>query len=430
MKKILFFSFCFSYLTTAFGQTIFHTEDVVNFYTAFDSVQTTKNEIKQLDFVQKLYLDKGGFGLDYMIDNSVEGRKTVIKDWLNMMLNKKENLIRIRPYFDNLDAQKKILEQKFVYFKSLYPDFKDGNVYFEIGFEMFGGRAIQNNLIIGGEIFAKNTSDWAVYVVLHEYVHTLQTVRNDALLQHCIMEGTADFITEVVNQKNLAEIFPDGYIDFGNKNEAVIWKEFKKYISSNEKGRYFDWIYGTKGRLINGRQMTDFGYFMGYKFCKSYYENSIDKKQAIKEIIGFDLSTEEKAKEFLLKSKYVPKKDLKFIKSLQFSRLVLDKNAKMIVCGYKQIKENVIFQFDLASTFDKTTLKYITVAGNFNGWNPQDLNYKLMNTEKNTFELSISKSQFKEKFNQFKFVINGENWQAVPDNAINFDSGNLTLEIK
>ena len=39
-------------------------------------------------------------------------------------------------------------------------------------------------------------------------------------------------------------------------------------------------------------------------------------------------------------------------------------------------------------------------------------------------------ANFKEKFNEFKFVINGENWQAIPENAKNTQNGNLTLTIK
>ena len=178
-------------------------------------------------------------------------------------------------------------------------------------------------------------------------------------------------------------------------------------------------------------RLTDLGYFMGYKICQAYYNNASDKKRAIKEIIEWDLSTEEKAKDFLLKSNYVPKADLAFVQNLQFSKLVLEKKViTMVVSGYKLDKENVVFQFNLPSSYDKATLKCITVAGNFNGWNPKDLNYKMQNTEKNTFELTIPKKQLKDKMNQFKFVVNGESWQSPPENASNIADGNLTLEIK
>ncbi|NEM98820.1 hypothetical protein GXP69_14040 [Pontibacter sp. BT327] len=41
--------------------------------------------------------------------------------------------------------------------------------------------------------------------------------------------------------------------------------------------------------LYNGLKSTDkpgdLGYYMGYKICEAYYNNSEDKKQAIKEIL-------------------------------------------------------------------------------------------------------------------------------------------------
>jgi hypothetical protein len=418
-------------LTKSIGQTIFHTEDITNFYTAFDSVQKTNDKKLQIDFIQKLYLEKNGVGINYMIDNSVENRKTIAEDWLNMMINTKENLLRIRPYFKNLESQKKILESKFLEFKSIYPAFKDGEVYFEMGLGMFGGRPFKNNLIIGSEMYANKSDDWAVYVVLHEYVHTLQKMTYNSLLAQTINEGAADFIAEIVYKKNLWQRFPDGYIDFGYKNEKQIWNEYKKYIASNEKGKFFDWLYGQKGITINDIQMKDLGYFMGYKFCKSYYENAVDKKQAIKEIIEIDLSTDENAKAFLLKSKYATKNDSKFIENLKFLKVIpAKKNMKMIVYGYKFDKENIIFEYELPVSCDLKNLKYISVAGTFNGWNPQDIDFRLKNIKDRKFQFSLPKSKIKEKNNQFKFVINGDNWQTVPENAINVESGNLTFEIK
>lgn len=348
-----------------------------------------------------------------------------------MMNGSRENLNRIRPFFNNLPSQKTILEQKFTYFKELYPQFKDGNVYFIFGVGIFGGRPTGNNLIIGCELMAKDAPDWAVSIVLHEFVHTLQYRTNDALLAHSLNEGACDFIAEVVNQKSLRESYPNGYIDFGYKNEKAVWENFKKYIFSNEKGRFFDWLYGQKGININGETMKDLGYFMGYFFCKSYYENAADKKQAIKEIIEMDVSTDEKAKNFVIKSKYGSKKDQKFVKNLTFSKVVIEsKKVKMIVSGYIEDKENVIFTFNLPPSFDPKMLKYVTIAGTFNSWDPQDLNYKMTPTKENKYEFVMPKTKFKAKINEFKFVINGDSWQNIPENAVNTNNGNLTLELK
>ncbi len=420
------------FVTYLKAQTIVHTGDIDNFFQAFDSIQTTKDKEKQIEFVQKIYLDKGSLGIKYAINNSVDGGKiATAKHWADLIINAKENLLRIRPYFENLPSQAKILDLKFKFFKDQYPYFKDGNVYFFIGLGMFGGRPVDNNVFVGSELYANEKSDWAVYVVIHEFVHTLQNRSNDALLAHCLNEGACDFIAEVINQKNLSETFPNGYIDFGNKNEKDVWKEFKKYIQSNEKGIFFDWLYGNKGRNLNGTQMKYLGYFIGFKICKAYYDNSIDKKQAIKDIIEMDVSTDEKARAFLLKSGYIPKKDIQFIKDFKFTKVAkANKGLKLVQYGYKLEKDQIVFQFDLPKSIDKTQVELITVAGSFNGWNPKDLNYKMSNTKDKHYELRLPSSSLKEKYYEFKFVVNTETWQSPPENAKNMQNGNLSLIVK
>lgn len=437
MKNLILFTLVVLTALTTRAQTIIHTEDIAHFWQAFDSVQTTNDKEKQINFVQKYYLDKASEGLIYtanVIYN--DGDKPFnAKDWVEAMSNRKEKFLRIRPFtLDNLEKQREILQGKFRYLKELYPEFVGINVYFVMGMEIFGGRADGHNLIIGSEIMAKDSPDWGISMVLHEFVHTLQTIRNDVLLQHCIMEGTADFVAEIVNQKSLTETYPGGYIDFGNKYEKEVWKEFKKYIGSSElNNKFYDWIYGSKGREINGVQMKDLGYFMGYTFCRSFYKNAKDKKKAFREIIEWDLSTPEKAKEFLLKSGYVPKKDLKFVQNLKFAPVVeIKKKVKKEMYGYKLTDNEVVFIYKLGKSEDEKAISKLTVAGSFNGWNPNDENYIMTLKQDRTFELHFLKSKFeKGKEYQFKFVMNTNNWLGVPEKALNIDgnSGNLVLKV-
>ena len=435
MKKVILFALMALTAMTTEAQTVIHTEDVTHFWQTFDSLQTTNDKEKQVVFVQKYYLDKASVGLKYTTKPTFADTTFTAKDWLESILDNKEKFQRIRPFtLANLENQKTILQAKFQYFKELYPEFRGVEVYFVVGLGLFGGNVDGRKLIIGSEVMAKDTPDWGISIVLHEFVHTLQTLRNDALLQHCILEGTADFVAEMVNQKSLTETYPGGYIDFGNKNEKAVWKEFKKYIGSSETetdGKFYDWIYGSKGREIDGVQMGDLGYFVGYTFCRAYYKNAKDKKKALKEIIEWDLSTPEKAKDFLLKSGYVPKEDLKFVQNLKFAPVVeVKKSVKKELYGYKLTKDEVVFIYELGKAEDVKVIEKLTVAGSFNGWNPNDDNYK-MTSKNRTFELHLPKSKFeKGKEYQFKFVKNTANWLSVPDKALNVDanSGNLTVQ--
>lgn len=438
MKKIIKIVLIAFLSVSAKAQSVIHTADITHFWQAFDSIQTTEDENKKIIFIQKYYLEKASAGLKYTTKPTyLDGKNPYgAKDWLKYISENTEKLNRIRPYtLFSLDQQKELLQTKFKYFKELYPEFNNVDVYFVLGIGDFGGNVNNRSVIISAEVMASEKPDWGVSMVLHEFVHTMQTLKNDALLQHCILEGTADFVAEIVNQKSLTETYPGGYIDFGNKNEKAVWEDFKKYISSNEiDGKYYDWIYGSKGRNINGTQIKDLGYFIGYTFCRAYYKNAKNKKQALKEIIEWDLSTLEKARDFLLKSKYVPKKDLKFIQNFKFAPVVeIKKNIKKELYGYKTTTDEIIFIYKLGKSEDEKLISKLTVAGDFNSWNPNEENYKLKLIKNRTFELRFPKSKFeKDKNYGFKFVKNGENWLGIPENAKNIDteSGNLILKIE
>lgn len=432
MRKLLLTLQALLSLVIIHAQTTFHTTDINRFYQAFDSVQTTTNRARQIEFVQKIYINQGGRGMQYALENSVEGgKRATAAHWVDMMHNNKEKLVQIRPYFANLKQQKAILESKFAYFKAQYPEFKDGNVYFLMGLGMFAGRPVGNDLFIGCELVAKDQPDWAVSVVLHEFVHVLQKKSDNALLAHCLNEGAADFIAEVINQKSMVESYPDGYIAFGYRHEKAVWKAFKKFMPSNEKWKFFDWLYGMKGRNIDGVQMRDLGYFMGYVICKSYYNQATDKKQAIKDIIEMDVSSDEKAREFVLKSGYFQGKDLKFVKTFKFEKVYdLKKGQKVKEYGYKQTKSGIMFEFELPEQMPAEQVKSVTIAGTFNGWNPNDTNYKMASVNGRLYRFTAPRSVLSGTNHEFKFVINGEKWQDAPEYARNTHNGNLTITMR
>jgi hypothetical protein len=330
--------------------------------------------------------------------------------------------------------QKPEIDAKLAYFKQIYPPFQDAKVAFFIGIGVFGGRVDTHDVMIGAEVNVNEKKDWAVRIVAHEFVHTQQKLGNYALLATCVHEGTADFVSELVNQKELV-VYPHDYIGFGNKNETAIWDTFKLYINSNIKGKYFDFLYGTKGFKINGKYMNDLGYFMGYKISKAYYNNAIDKKKALVDIISLEYGDNEKVRAFVLKSGYVPKKDVEFVKNFTFDRQIT-KNEKvpLIEYGYKIVDKDVIFTFDISETATPESVKSVTLAGSFNDWNPANERYDLKPISNKTYTLSLPLSKFeKSKKYFFKFVVNRNMWQDGPDNAQNVDlenNGNLIFSIK
>jgi uncharacterized protein YjaZ len=306
------------------AQINLHTEDLPRFYEALDSVLTTPDSIKQIEFINELYVDKASKGLkEFMV---LRGGNVI--DWKKLMLTEKQSLIEKRPWILSVLKQQSLIEKKLNRFQKLYPEFRVGDIYFCVGINNSGGTIQDKTVYIGTEVIASNKKNWAVSIVLHEFTHTQQwTQRNinqlkssesfakeylsthTQLLGKCLEEGMADFVSELVNGESLAKTNPLGHTAFGLKNEAEIWDIFKKEMLLTFDSN-MGWLYGVK-REINGEKINDLGYFVGHQICKSYYNNAKNKKQALKEMLELDL-TDENARNFLIASgydmKYKPEK--------------------------------------------------------------------------------------------------------------------------
>jgi uncharacterized protein YjaZ len=425
--KLITFALLMSFSMNA--QIEVSVSDITNFWTAFDSLEKVKDKAVKADIIQKMYLDKGSWAVKYIIDQY----QYKSSDWVDYIEKNKETLVKNQQSLLSVWDQKSEIDAKLAYFKQIYPAFRDAKVGFFIGVGQFGGRVETRDVLIGSEVIVTEKKDWAVQYVTHEFVHTQQKLGNFALLATCVNEGTADFVSELVNQKELV-VYPHDYIGFGNKNEAAIWDTFKLHINCNIKGKYFNFLYGTTGFKINGKYMNDLGYFMGYKIAKAYYNNASDKKQALTEIITLDYADNEKVRAFLLKSGYVPKKDVEFVENFTFDRQIT-KNEKvpLIEYGYKIVGDNLVFTFDISEAATPEPVKSVTLAGTFNDWNPANESYDLKPISDKIYSLSLPLSKFeKGKKYSFKFVVNRNQWQDGADNALNVDdenNGNLTFLI-
>jgi Predicted Zn-dependent protease (DUF2268) len=431
MKKVIQLLLLVATIATATAQNRVVTTDITNFWTLFDSIKKVPNSKDKINLVQKMYIDKGTVGLKTVMNHF----KYNAKSWAEYIDKNAGVLERIRPYTLTAFKQQEFLDIKLANFKELYPNLSNSGIYFIIGVGEFGGNAIKGNCIIGAEVIANDKPDWAIYMAMHEYVHTQQTSKVYDLLAHCIDEGMADFVAELFLDKKIAEFNPSGYIAFGLQNEKEIWEKFKIYMGSDyDNGNFHNWLYGSKGITINESSMKDLGYFMGYQICKSYYNNATDKKLAITEMLGNGFKTNEDVRNFLLQSGYVPKEDIVFVKNLKFGKITVPKeNIVKVVYGYRIENNDVVFEYKIPKSMDKSFIKTVNLAGTFNNWNPNDSNYIMTFNNNDKYELRFAKSKFNvSKPEQFKFVINGNGWQNPPETALNVDSKdrNLILDLK
>ena len=285
------------------------TADIDNFWTAYDSIQTTKDSLKQIDFIQKLYIDKGSKGLKAFM--AVRNYTAAL--WVQLIRLYPKFWNSIRPNTLTVKSYAPGIEKSINKFKELYPDLKEAEMYFTVGGLRSGGTTMNDMVLIGSEIatgnawtdvsefpskwlegvFKNQQADNIVPLNIHEYVHTQQKGDPHNLLGQSIKEGACDFITELV----IGKLMQNNYIIYGREHEADLKDRFKLEMFTNS---YSNWLYNGS----NTKGVADLGYFMGYTICKSYYNNATDKKKAIKDIIELNYLDSTAVENFLKGSNY------------------------------------------------------------------------------------------------------------------------------
>ena len=133
----------------------------------------------------------------------------------------------------------------------------------------------EDGVILGVE--KQNDLEGLPGLVAHELIHFQQISlgEDDNLLFQSIIEGSADFIGELISGEQINGMA----FTYGEQHEEALCKEFVQVMN---KRNYSDWLYGTTGK---DERPNDLGYWMGYKISESYFYKQQDKIKAIKEIL-------------------------------------------------------------------------------------------------------------------------------------------------
>lgn len=326
MKKhlsIIIFFLAIPFISFNQSQKVF-TQDIENFWIAYDSVKSTPDSLQQIHYINKHYIDKGSEGLKtfMMARNYSAGL------WVSLINKYPKFWNSIRPNTLTLKSKALEIEKSIEKFRIIYPALKEAKMYFTIGGLRSGGTTSGNMVLIGAEIATGNPSTdvsefpdkWLegvfkeqsleniITLNIHEYVHTQQKGQSRDLLAQSIREGSCDFITELV----LGQPIQTNYINYGKKHEARLKQEFKEDMFTSAFNR---WLYNG----ANAETVADLGYFMGYAICQAYYKNQADKRKAIRDIIELDYADSNAVEGFLKKSKYYkePLEKEKLLKSFR-----------------------------------------------------------------------------------------------------------------
>lgn len=261
-----------------------YTSDIDNFYKAFDLVINDTDNSKKI--FKKEYFSKGTKGLK-------DFYKTKINDYdkfAKFVIKYKDFYSSIRNNISNIDDLEKQIYSNFENFKSIYPKAVFPDIYFVVGRFNSNGTISKRGLLIGTEILCRtkntNTENWNKDIlrismlrehipttVSHELVHFNQDGMKDGntLLWRSIREGSAEFITELINGNTDAD-----YSDFKGR-EIEIWNDFKKEMDENI---WKSWQQKSEKRPRNA------GYWTGYMICKSYYNQIRNIKKVVNDILN------------------------------------------------------------------------------------------------------------------------------------------------
>ncbi|GGD58749.1 DUF2268 domain-containing putative Zn-dependent protease [Muriicola marianensis] len=186
-------------------------------------------------------------------------------------------------------------------FKTLYPKAVFPKVYIVPGLLNSGGTASEMGLFVGGDMYGRSPSmpehelnEWQnetisdlkalPQLILHELMHYQQSysdsLHGTTVMYKVIGEGVCDFLRELASGTPVESEQLD-YLKIP-ENFRMVTLQLKQDLLSEDLSL---WLYN--GGSIEDRP-ADLGYAMGYLITKSYYENAVDKKTALFNLLNTD----------------------------------------------------------------------------------------------------------------------------------------------
>jgi uncharacterized protein YjaZ len=271
-------------------------DDTNNFWKMYDKVKRIKNDKNRIEIIENEYLKKANLGLKLLIKKD---KLTAIN--YNKQLKDTVFYNSIRQTTINIQNDSVKIRKYTHQFKKLYPKAVFSNIHFVVGQFKHGGTVIKGNTIIEIQKNAKtettkseflrldNLIDYNSFasLIIHEQVHVnqkkgLRTFFTNELLSKSISEGSADFIMFLIT-KQLPSHIRKTYV-YGNDHEYELWLKFKNDLKNDYKEIRKNWLYNYNRKNIP----PDLGYFIGFKICEKYYNESSDKIKAIEFILNGD----------------------------------------------------------------------------------------------------------------------------------------------
>lgn len=299
MQKFLFGSllvllvlFSWSFILEDTKKGEIYTEDVTNFWRAYDLLSVAESRSDSIAILEEEFLDKASRPMRGFI----KIRNLTAAEYQRKILKHPEFWRSIRPLTEAAIREPAKVAAVMTAYEQKVPKFKAPSVCFAIGCMRTGGTIYKGNIIIGTEISAADSTvvthevnDWLQSVlgktndirgmIAHEIVHTQQYgFCDDGLACKVMGEGIADFVAETVWGYHINTAVHT----YALTKECEIWRDFQVDLEADPIP-LLDWLYGG-GRKSD--RPADLGYFIGYQAAKAYYAQAADSEVALLEMFN------------------------------------------------------------------------------------------------------------------------------------------------
>jgi Predicted Zn-dependent protease (DUF2268) len=271
------------------------TSDIARFWQAYDAAQRAPDPALVYGTT---YFAPGSDGLWGFVPGRLQSPRhlaEVVQRRNAFYAAAREPMLRIA-------AQRPRIEDDLVRYKALVPDAEFPDVYVVVGALNSAGTSVSGvGLVLGAEMFAKpsdpaalagmsastagvlKTPDAVPAVVAHELTHYNQhDARARTLLDSTIVEGSADFVAQLVDGHNV----DPAQWSFGCAHEDALWREFAPAMTSTDGTTIGAWLFTFEPGPLGAPPFI--GYWLGSRIAQSYYDAHADKVAAVHAILNVD----------------------------------------------------------------------------------------------------------------------------------------------
>jgi hypothetical protein len=251
--------------------------DVALFYRVYDAA-AGRPSAEQL---QRDYLDAGSAGLRVLARaRNVTGARIA-----EAIARRPEIYARARDCASVLPRVRERVAQSMRRLSEIYPPARFPPITIAIGRgrpvaigHPVTGVQIGLEALCAADFIDPDIEDRFVHLIAHEYAHVQQApelaaVENPTVLEASLIEGSAEFVAELISGSVGYTYFPA--IVEGREQEIET-----RFAADVDKRDLSDWLYNS-----TFEQPRDLGYWVGYRIARSYYERAADKGRAVREIL-------------------------------------------------------------------------------------------------------------------------------------------------